>query len=452
MSPTTAGIRIAGDLSANNLLDIGYYSTDGNYTWSSTMFIANTNVGIGTASPSTKLHISGGDSAIRITPTGSNDPRIDFTDSGGTVRFYTGYDVSSGNFVITSDESGFGSSNIMVMSDAGNVGIGVSSLQSWAKLQVAGIAGAQTGANQALYVTAPSTTAGEGVGIRLSAASGSNEAVGVIGMVNNASGNAGSMTFHTYNGGADIPERMRLDSNGVLQLTESSASGFLNATGTALELDINRNPETGAFGDTNKSHARIQLAGDNGGSNIKFNTASANNTTATERMRVSPSGDILFGCTSLANDFAYFEEASSNRRILNIGSSTTSSIDIVNFRNPNGIVGGINTDGFTTSFSSSSDYRLKENVVEMTDALDRVSELKPSRFNFIGEEKTVDGFLAHEVSDIVPEAISGTKDEVDEKGNPIYQGIDQSKLVPLLVGAIQELKAEIETLKSQINN
>ena len=88
----------------------------------------------------------------------------------------------------------------------------------------------------------------------------------------------------------------------------------------------------------------------------------------------------------------------------------------------------------------------------MTDALDRVSNLKPSRFNFIGEEKTVDGFLAHEVSDIVPEAISGEKDAVDDKGNPIYQGIDQSKLVPLLVGAIQELKAEIETLKSQINN
>jgi hypothetical protein len=169
-------------------------------------------------------------------------------------------------------------------------------------------------------------------------------------------------------------------------------------------------------------------------------------------MRIASNGDILFGTASKGNDFCYWEYATNNRLILNIGSSVTSSQDIINFRNPNGIVGGINTDGFTTSFSSSSDYRLKENVVEMTDALDRVSNLKPSRFNFIGEEKTVDGFLAHEVSDIVPEAISGTKDAVDEKGNPIYQGIDQSKLVPLLVGAIQELKAEIENLKSQINN
>ena len=86
----------------------------------------------------------------------------------------------------------------------------------------------------------------------------------------------------------------------------------------------------------------------------------------------------------------------------------------------------------------------------MAGALDRVSQLKPSRFNFITDaDKTVDGFLAHEVQEIVPEAITGQKDAVDKDGNPDYQGIDQSKLVPLLVGAIQELKAEIEILKNK---
>ena len=86
----------------------------------------------------------------------------------------------------------------------------------------------------------------------------------------------------------------------------------------------------------------------------------------------------------------------------------------------------------------------------MTGALNRVSELKPSRFNFItDEDKTVDGFLAHEVQDIVPEAITGEKDAVDEDGNPDYQGIDQSKLVPLLVGAIQELEARIKILENK---
>jgi len=88
----------------------------------------------------------------------------------------------------------------------------------------------------------------------------------------------------------------------------------------------------------------------------------------------------------------------------------------------------------------------------MEGALDRVDALKPSRFNFIADpEKTVDGFLAHEVAEVIPEAISGEKDAVDEEGNPIYQGIDQSKIVPLLVGAIQELKAEVDSLKAQLN-
>ena len=113
-------------------------------------------------------------------------------------------------------------------------------------------------------------------------------------------------------------------------------------------------------------------------------------------------------------------------------------------------VGSITMSNSATAFNTSSDYRLKENIVDMTGSVDRVKQLKPSRFNFISESdsKVVDGFLAHEVSSIVPEAITGTKDEVDADGNPVYQGIDQSKLVPLLVGAIKELTARIEALEA----
>jgi len=86
----------------------------------------------------------------------------------------------------------------------------------------------------------------------------------------------------------------------------------------------------------------------------------------------------------------------------------------------------------------------------MTGSVDRVKQLNPSKFNFIadGPSRTVDGFLAHEVSDIVPEAITGSKDAIDAEGNIIPQGIDQSKLVPLLVGAIKELTARIEALEA----
>jgi hypothetical protein len=127
---------------------------------------------------------------------------------------------------------------------------------------------------------------------------------------------------------------------------------------------------------------------------------------------------------------------------------------LVSFQNSQNLGGSITiVSGGGTSYNSASDYRLKENVVDMTGALDRIEQLQPKRFNFISDtETTVDGFIAHEVQSVIPEAVTGEKDSVNDEGNPEYQGIDQSKIVPLLVGAIKELKSEIETLKSQINS
>ena len=114
--------------------------------------------------------------------------------------------------------------------------------------------------------------------------------------------------------------------------------------------------------------------------------------------------------------------------------------------------------GATVSYNTSSDYRLKENVNYTFDATTRLKQLKPVRFNFIGDTATVDGFLAHEVSDIVPHAISGKKDATenytDENGDEQTvikpQGIDHSKLVPLLTKSLQEAMARIETLEAKV--
>jgi len=130
---------------------------------------------------------------------------------------------------------------------------------------------------------------------------------------------------------------------------------------------------------------------------------------------------------------------------------TTDSRFAISFGNPNNAsgVGSITTTGSSTAYNTSSDYRLKENVVELTGATTRLKQLEPKRFNFIADaDTTVDGFLAHEVQAVVPEAITGTKDEVDDDGNPVYQGIDQSKLVPLLVATIKELEARITALEN----
>ena len=125
--------------------------------------------------------------------------------------------------------------------------------------------------------------------------------------------------------------------------------------------------------------------------------------------------------------------------------------DIAIFRTTGGIAGKITTSGTSTAFTTSSDYRLKENEVAMPDALTRLGKLKPYRFNWKSDkDTTVDGFFAHEVAEVVPEAITGEKDAVDDDGNIDPQGIDHSKLVPLLTAALQEAIAKIETLETKV--
>jgi len=124
---------------------------------------------------------------------------------------------------------------------------------------------------------------------------------------------------------------------------------------------------------------------------------------------------------------------------------------LIRFRRNGLTKGSITVSGSTVAYNTSSDYRLKENVIPMTGSIDRLKALKPSKFNFIADATTtVDGFLAHEAGEVVPECATGDKDAVDELGNPDYQGIDQSKLVPLLTGALQEAITEIEALKTRI--
>ena len=121
------------------------------------------------------------------------------------------------------------------------------------------------------------------------------------------------------------------------------------------------------------------------------------------------------------------------------------------FQNTGGTDVGSIRFGSSTSYNTSSDYRLKENVTAISDGITRLKTLKPYKFNWISDDTNtlVDGFFAHEVT-AVPEAITGIKDEVDSDNNPVYQGIDQSKLVPLLTAALQEAVAKIEVLETKV--
>ena len=185
---------------------------------------------------------------------------------------------------------------------------------------------------------------------------------------------------------------------------------------------------------------------------LVFSTTPSGSATPVEHMRVTKDGNVLIGCQSLPSATVEgFVATGTNSGNRTSSGSSTSSYNHWVFYNGNGIVGSIATDGSATSYNTSSDYRLKENVVPLTGAADRIKQLKPSKFNFIADpDKTVDGFIAHEAQEVVPECATGTKDEVDDEGNPVYQGIDQSKLVPLLTAALQEAMTRIEQLEAKV--
>ena len=196
--------------------------------------------------------------------------------------------------------------------------------------------------------------------------------------------------------------------------------------------------------------------------------------TSSQIMRLDPSGGISKNSsfsTSNAYDDFYWNTGTGSR--FRFHSGITGSRNLLGFSNPNGQVGAIETNGSSTTYATSSDYRLKENVDYTWDATTRLKQLKPARFNFIADDTNtlVDGFLAHEVSSVVPEAISGVKDamtvkvlyadgdklpdgksvgDVKEPSVIKPQGIDQSKLVPLLVKALQEQQVVIESLTTRI--
>ena len=203
-----------------------------------------------------------------------------------------------------------------------------------------------------------------------------------------------------------------------------------------------------AFKDNTSSSdnaVRIGATGDN----LRFYAGSA------ERMRIFSNGEInVAGKSSNANNIGntYFHVQNANRgHDLRFAKSESGSFDALVFYHSGSAVGYISYGNTSTSYNTSSDYRLKENVADITGATDRLKQLNPVRFNFIADaDTTVDGFLAHEVQDIVPEAITGTKDAVDDDGNAVMQGIDQSKLVPLLVAALQEQQTAIEALTARV--
>jgi hypothetical protein len=417
-----------------------------------------------------------------------------------------------------------GGTQAAIIDDSQRMGIGVSTMSN--KLVVGGTEAADT--TYLRLQNTPATAATHKVAMEFWGNEGTADAstfnMGrIYGEFDGSSYATTRLTLGSASGGGTFNDEINIKNNSVSIGTTTNFSNPLttNISGGAANGVRNQiaMTHTGASTAYHLKTVRAAATDEPDGLVVMENT--------TERLRFR-SGNATFS-TSGADISSFYNGAGSNtgwggdvsgyfaavrgatNTPLYVAHSSTGSGDFVNFLQNTTSIGTISTNGSTVAYNTSSDYRLKENVVTDWDATTRLKQLRPSRFNFIADaDTTVDGFLAHEVSDIVPEAVTGAKDATETLSNvvlssdnaiiaqgiteddwtagkadavlwaeedelpegvsvgdvrteatypsnstwqasynkPVYQGIDQAKLVPLLVKTIQELEARITTLEN----
>lgn len=431
--------------------------------------------------------------------------------AGGSIVFQTADGGSSGSSVNSH-------ATRVTITDDGKVGIGTTSPENPIEIETANTLGS----------TFTGTTHGEGLRVTQSSYS---------------SGNYVSLVESPYqpNGVANVRIAAMFDGGGSNLAFGTSNSFGSGITNTAMFIDSTAQVGVGTAAPAQRLH--LQTGGttymrsentsistvtdfgtDSTGSIIINRSAKPMRffTDTTERMRITDAGGVAIGATTTSNKLevrgtGLFSSdgnyRGSNSGILNVspngnlaigfgGDSDANYYAAIFHNSSNTAVGSIFVDASSTTYATSSDYRLKENVANLTGAIERVKALAPKRFNFIADpDKTVDGFLAHEAATVVPEAVQGEKDAMSDQqfmvtpalGNiitpatddadevihstgvakpdtledgqewiqtaspvmetrsaPDYQGIDQSKLVPVLTAALQEAIAKIEALETRV--
>jgi hypothetical protein len=258
-------------------------------------------------------------------------------------------------------------------------------------------------------------------------------------------------------------ERMRIDSSGNVGIGTSSPSYKLHVVGGQTRLDVS---SAGTSLVCLGTGSNFQVDHSTSGYATLINSANSGAAMifkgSSESMRIDTSGNLLVGTTSRVNNerLSVKQTGGGAWPLILLGEDrgavfriTASSGYAAYFERNNGTFTGdiFITSSGTTTYNTASDYRLKENIAPMIGALNKVAQLKPCTYTWKADGATSEGFIAHEVQEIFPQAVRGIKDEIDAQGKPQYQGIDTSFLVATLTAAIQELKAEVDALKAQIN-
>jgi hypothetical protein len=407
---------------------------------------ASGNVGIGTSSPKSdiglSLHLFNGASTgtvasnsyllvesstrnavVELSGSATSTNGLNFSDTPGTTVAGIASTAADQNLLFRTG----GTTERMRIDSSGNVGIGTSSPTF--KLDTRGSAGAlanfqlTTGTNAFVFLQDT---------VRSYAMFSNNGAWGVY---DNTAGT----------------ERMRLDSSGNLGI---------GTTSPGAKLDV--------AGNLRFSAANPAIEFNNGGPQVYSTSANTLQFatgggigSATERARIDSSGNLLVGTTSTPQfnktTGSGFEATSSgevqiasDNNCLVLNRTSAADGDVQKFFKQGVQVGTITVTGAATAYNTSSDYRLKHDIQPMTGALAKVAALKPVTYKWNADDSQSQGFIAHELQEVVPECVTGEKDAVDADGKPKYQGIDTSFLVATLAAAIQEQQANIESLKTRI--
>ena len=434
------------------------------------------NVGIGTSSPTSLLHIEASATAtIELDSTNSSRGNFYIQSKvvGNTNWFQIGEDTGGDFFTIMSDNNGTGG-------NAGNVGIGTSSPS--AKLEVVAGTGSQaltvfrtgdgTAANNAGggFSATSSATAGSRTARMWLDADGANfggsdyfyiDKVGNSGEVALIQQSAAAMTFQT-NGA----EKMRITSAGNVGINTNSPSNMLHVLSSSTTVTVAKFAATN-YGNLGTTYIEIGTQNGDGGSRIGslnpsgnlstlvFETMTGTSGVYAERARIDSSGNFLVGTTTSALHSSNSVVLVSNNGsvvgqiICNHAGDTGSGELYANFGRGGSSIGSISQNGTTAvSYNTTSDYRLKNTIAPMTGALAKVALLKPVTYKWNVDGSNGEGFIAHELAEVVPHAVTGAKDAVDANGNPKYQGMDVSFLVATLTAALQELDAKFEAYKA----
>ncbi len=378
-------------------------------------------------------------------------------------------DTNTGMFFPAADTIAFaeGGAEAMRLDASGNMGLGVTPSAWWSDSKamqvgagtvVQGRTGsasfAEIGAN--VYLDSSATAKY----IATSTASRYQQAGGVHYWYTAPSGTAGNAITFT--------QAMTLDASGRLGIGTTSPSQLLDVRGTSSPTIKVRNDTAttdtyaqflfegvNTFSGTSTSYIRsITSNSGNSSTALTFGTNADGGGAAAERARIDSSGNLLVGTTSAGGQggLTVYPNGSGTSVQLSFKKAADGVQNTVQvFFAGASQVGSVTYTNTATAFNTSSDYRLKNTIAPMTGALAKVALLKPCTYKWNADGSDGEGFIAHELAQVVPQCVTGEKDAVNEDGSIKPQGIDTSYLVATLTAAIQELKAEVDSLKAQIN-